>query len=694
MNSHNPKELVFVKLLMPYLAGIVVIVLLPLQQLLWPIGATLVAISALLFIVHRNSKPVSKPSYSAQWAIVLYGWLAFAGMLNTQWANPTLSTHYYGHYVDEPGAILLSVEHKPVVKGLYYQTLAKVTAKKQGEKLYAMNGKVMLYLPIDSMAGTIKYGDILAVNTRPEVVPPPKNPYEFDYQQYLANKRIHYQLTSKADRWYATSKNDGHWFYKGLETVRENALAILQSHLPDTAHYGVASAMLLGHRDGISQEVLMRYSLTGAIHVLSVSGMHMTLIYGLLAFVLIPLKTAKKPWLRLVVILAIIWLYACLTELSPAVVRASIMFSLFAIGQTIYRKPNALNITAASALLILLFYPMQLLDVGFQLSYLAMVGILFLYGPISDWIPIKNKYLRLVWEGTALSIAAQAATLPLIMYYFHQMAIYTLPANLIVMLLAPVVMYAGVALLLLYWIPGLGWLIGKGLWAGLWLMDESLRYIAALPFAAWKALYPTLFQVLLLFGMVGGWMLSTQMRKVKPVMAIMAMLILYLASTSWQLHEQKQQQQLAVYHYNKQTALAILNGQAATLWLDCAARADTNKLERSIYPFLHANGMAATQTHLLDEPNNEYGMVGAHRFALLQNYRRSNIPAEKLKVDYLIITRNPSVNMEQIRWVYQAKYIIFDGSNNTKAVSRWMKECKVLGLDCQSTRDGAFIASW
>ncbi len=624
---------------------------------------------------------------------MLCGWMLFAGMLATHWSQPTLSADYYGHNVAKPGVLLVSLEHKPLLKTLHYQVTVNVTGKKQGEHIVPAKGKLLLYLPIDSTVAALAYGDILAINAKPEPVPSAANPYEFDYRNYLANKYIHYQTMPKVDRWYATGLNDGHWFYKGLETVRAHAVAVLKAHLPPD-YAAITASMLLGYRADLSTSLLERYSVTGTIHVLSVSGMHMVLLYGLLVWVLLPIRRTKRPWLRLGLILAVIWLYACLTELSPPVLRASIVFSFFALAQTIHRKPDALNVAAGSALLILLFDPMQLFDVGFQLSYLAVAGIIFLYKPLSRQWPIRNRYLRWVWEGTALSIAAQVATFPLVMYHFHQIPLYSIPANLVVMLLSPVIMYGGLALLVLNWLPGVGWLLGKCLWGGMWLMHESLGLIADAPFSALKTLYPTIAETMLLFAMVVSGTVLFRYPRPKAVIATLLSIMVYLATINLRIYEQKHQQQLVVYQYPKHSAIGVLQGQAAALFIDPSSWEDTVKLERSIYPMMHANGIANTAPNCPPSKQNRYGVVGTRKYALLAKYARHNFPSQKLKVDYLILAQTPKVNMLQLRQVYDADIIVFDGSNHPKVAERWLKECKVLGLDCRSTRHGAFIASW
>jgi competence protein ComEC len=662
--------------------------------MLWPIGLALAIISALLFFNHHYNRALTSPRV-LQWSVIVYGWLAYAGVLNTHWANPTTHKHHYSQTAHIPGLLLARINEVPVEKNASYQANVTILGKMMSGNLEPQSGKAMLNLPADSQSNRLTYGDLVVVNTSLQPIEPPKNPYEFDYAGYLANKHIHHQLRPKADRWYATGENTANGFYAWMFNIHLKALSILQAHLPEREQFGVAAAMLLGHRAHLDAEVRQRYTLTGAMHVLAVSGMHVGLLFFMLGWVVLPLQYFKKPWLRLVLLLSIIWLYALLTGGSPSVLRASLMFSLFALGQTMLKKPNSLNILASSALILLLIEPRQLLDVGFQLSYLAVLGIIFFYRPLVNLWPIKNKVARFFWQGTCVSIAAQVATLPLVLYYFHQIPLYALLANLGLLLLAPAVMFCGFAVLVLNGVPGLSWALGKLLWGLLWVLNEMLLLIASMPNAAWKAIYPSPLEVLAGLGLLLSVAVALQMSWVKPTIAAGYFILLLLLVNTTKVYDQKQQQTLIVYQYPQQTAIAGIQGPSASLWADSLALSDTAIMERSVYPYLHANGTQVPDvTVLTPQKTNHYFTVGDKRIALLRDYSRRNLPKEKLEVDYLILANTPKLDMKVLEQVYSAGHIVFDGSNNVQTAQRWMQECKVLGLTCHNTRTGAFISSW
>jgi competence protein ComEC len=689
----QPKR-IFVKALLPYLMGIGLAIGLPIGGMLWQLGAILLVISILLVLAHNKIKPLLTSNLTI-WGLLFFGWIAYVGVLNVHWASPKLHHQHYTHTANTPGLLIVQIEELPFEMPNTFRVVANIKARKQGDSLVPVTGKVMLLLPLDSASAKLNYGDELAINSKLQPIPPSLNPYEFDYSQYLANKHIYHQLAPKPTRWYATGNNAQNRPFAWLYATRNQALTILKNRIPDKALNGVAAAILLGYNHSLDNETRQRYTLTGSMHVLAVSGMHVGLLCFMLWGLLQPLKAMNKLWLRLTLLLIVVWFYALITGMSASVLRAALMFSLYAIGETIKRKPDSLNIVAASALILLLWQPMHILDVGFQLSYLAVLGIIFFYNPLRNLWAIKQPAPRFLWEGTCISIAAQLATLPMILYYFHQLPLYALVANVGMLILAPAAMISGLLLLLFNWVPGLGWLLGKLLFISLWLMNETLGLIAQWPYVVWNAIYTKPTEMAVMMGLVVCTMLATQMRLVKPMLGFGCLLVVLLAGNNLKLYQQKTQQQLIVYQYPDFTTIGNLNGLEGKIWADCEALEDTTKMERSVFPFLHANGNEKLEIDGLNKTNtNEYGMLGGKRIALLRRHSRRNVPNIPLKVDYLVVANNPSISMIQVKKVYQAKTIILDGSNNIKAAERWMQECRVLGLDCHNTRNGAFIASW
>lgn len=190
--------------------------------------------------------------------------------------------------------------------------------------------------------------------------------------------------------------------------LRRQMVEKLKKQMHDPNAIAVASTLILGYKADLSEDVLQAYSKTGTIHVLSVSGAHVAIIWALLAFMLNFLNRFRHGRvIKAIIIIPIIWYYAMLTGFSPAVCRAAVMISTVIIGKTYNRYINNLNILAISAFILLLYNPLLITDVGFQLSYLAVAGLVVLQPVVYEWLTFSNKWIDKLWALCSVSIAAQ-----------------------------------------------------------------------------------------------------------------------------------------------------------------------------------------------------------------------------------------------------------------------------------------------
>jgi competence protein ComEC len=206
----------------------------------------------------------------------------------------------------------------------------------------------------------------------------------------------------------------------------------------------VAEALLLGIKDDLDDSVSDAYSTSGTLHVLAVSGLHVALIFAILGKILHGLYSVRFGSITALSIqIGATWFYAVLSGFSPSIIRAAVMLSLISIGKNMKRRPSSGNMLLASAFFILIADPDSLFDLGFQLSYLAVTGIIYLAEPIENLILVKYRLLSLLWESASVTIAAQLFTTPLILYHFGRFPIYFLLANLTIVPWSSLILYAG-----------------------------------------------------------------------------------------------------------------------------------------------------------------------------------------------------------------------------------------------------------
>ncbi|AFL83044.1 ComEC/Rec2-related protein [Belliella baltica DSM 15883] len=352
--------------------------------------------------------------------------------------------------------------------------------------IYKNKGEVLIYHKLDE---SILPGDLLIIGGNPERIPVSQNPKEFDYASFMERQQVtHSQFVNtkvlKVGKIAIQPIED---FFLGLRASIMNGM---DQMILDTYANQVAKALLLGQKKNLEKEVNDAYVTAGAMHILAVSGLHVGIIYGFFFLFVKPfrLKLAKRV-LYLSIIILLIWSYALLTGLSPSVMRAATMFSIMALAQMKSRSPSIFNAIALSALILLVYDPLLIFAVGFQLSYLALIGILLIQPVLVKlWIP-KSKVVEYIWQISTVGIAAQLMTFPISAYYFHVFPSYFILSNLVAIPGAFLIMSFGVPFMIFAQIP----FLAKPLaWITEWLIrivNQLIFSIQELPFAKIEGIF-------------------------------------------------------------------------------------------------------------------------------------------------------------------------------------------------------------
>ena len=355
----------------------------------------------------------------------------------------------------------------PIVAGQYcvYQVLDNPSTKASKQRFTASmvayhkdstwtSSAVLVQCTVDSLDLTLKPGMRLLSTRPPKQLTGPRNPFEFDYRKYLYRRGILWQTYLGTDELVMLKPGK-------ISLPRELTLHVLEggkSTLEKTTLHeddkALLFALLFGQKQGINDERYNAFSEVGIIHILAVSGLHVGLIYMVLGQLLFFLDRYKngKP-IKLILLILGLWTYALITGLGPSVCRASTMFSFILIGQLLYKQPNTYNNIAAAGLLLLIVDPWQLFNLGFQLSFLAVLGIVSFHRSISHWVSFNWKPLNKAWSLMAVSLSAQVFTLPLCLYTFNQFPTYFLLANLVAIPLITCILYGALMCLALFFFP-------------------------------------------------------------------------------------------------------------------------------------------------------------------------------------------------------------------------------------------------
>jgi competence protein ComEC len=363
-----------------------------------------------------------------------------------------------------------------------YQSVLHVNAYLRNDSVFKTDEKVMVYFAKTEHTSKLEPGSAILFKQSPQLVKNNNNPFEFDYKSYLARKKIHRQVYLSEDTWIKTGTNKIYSLICFAERLRMHLLSIYRKQNLGEEEFQVLSALTLGYKRGLDPETKRVFASAGAMHVLAVSGLHVGIIYLVLAFFLKYLK--KHPGGRIffvVIMTSALWIFAFITGLSPSVSRAATMFTFVVTGEAINRRPGIYNSLAASAFLLLLINPNNLFEPGFQLSYCAVFGIVFLQPKLEKLVSVKNRIILFFWRLLTVSLAAQIATFPVSVFYFNQFPVYFWISNLLVIPAVTILIPAGLGLLAFSWVPFVPGLIAIFLGNFLKGLIYFLEFIEKLP---------------------------------------------------------------------------------------------------------------------------------------------------------------------------------------------------------------------
>lgn len=478
------------------------------------------------------------------------------------WVGRERPAQQSGYFTKTEAAQLIAVvADEPVARERSVGFPVAVQYVVEKGKLSPATGRLLLHVERkgDVSGLSFAYGDKLLFRNTVEPIEGPKNPKQFDYKRYLAHKNIDYRAFVHLEDVRIIGKDEGSRLVSYAVVARQRLVDKFRRFIPDPDTQEICSALILGYRNQFRSESLDVFVRTGTVHVLSVSGLHVGMVFFLLNFLLRFLnRYAYGETLRFILILAGVWSYVLLTGMAPAILRAGTMLSFLLVAGWSGRSNQHINALFASACCLLLVDPFMLFDVGFQLSYLAVLGLFTLYPMLIIAFPISNKYVRLVGQSVFISLSAQLFTTPLALYYFHQFPNYFLLGNLFVSLPAMALMYAGIALAACPFAL-LNTCLGTCLMYLCRFLLSGLQTLANLPFSTTQGVDFSALQLTLFLAAVGFFILAWrgfQKSFLWLTIGSVGFSVLLAALTSL---AQMRYQGLKVYNVGREVAIAVIN---------------------------------------------------------------------------------------------------------------------------------------
>lgn len=540
------------------------------------------------------------------------------------------------------------------------------------------SGKILLNFSKKDSLENITVGNIIYLNGKIVLHQKPKNPDQFDYGNYLNQKSIFGQMYVSSSDYIVSLKIDKSVFYYANK-IRNRMLTNLKNSGFKTEELNVVAALVLGQKQDLSPEILQDYQFAGAIHILSVSGLHVGYLYLCLTFLLNFLPKSKKYDLaKLIIIIISLWTFAILASLSPSVVRSVTMFSILAIGQILNSRANIYNTLFVSMFFILLFEPAFIFDVGFQLSYVAVFSIVWFYPIIEKlWTP-KYKLITFFWKIMAVSTAAQIGTLPLSLYYFHQFPGLFFITNLVILPFIGFIMILGVVILLMAGFDFIPMLMSKTLEFSIYLLNIFIHWIASfqsfvlrdIPFNEWLML-STYLTIITLFI----WFKKPNYFKLKIVLtSIILLQLTYFSSVLGH----KQETEFFVFNQIKETIIGEKFGDNITFISNDTI--DKNKMLKS---YLVAQFNPIT----LQKPLGNLLYFNKQKILIID---ASGVYPKNIKPDIVLVTKSPKINFERLLIDLKPKMVVADASNYKSSVAQWKASCTKEKIPFHATSEKGF----
>ncbi len=460
----------------------------------------------------------------------------------------------------DKGEFVAVVLEKPQEKPNSYSTLIRVEEVHFSDSVKVTSENVIVYFEKSVSVKDLNAGEVILFGTIPQFVENNRNPYEFDYKNYLAKKRVYRQVYISTDQWIKTGYTEITIFTRA-ELIREKLLQIYRNQPIDETEFEILSALTLGYKRELDPETKRVFSASGASHVLAVSGLHVGIVFWVVSLIFGFLRKGKNGRIFFVLISVILlWSYAFITGLSPSVMRASLMFSIYVIGENIGRKSNIYNSMAASAFILLLINPNSLFDAGFQLSYAAVFGIVFLQPRLERQITVKNKILKYFWSLLTVSISAQVATFPITSYYFGQFPGYFWLTNMFVIPAVMALIPLGISLLLLSKVSIISNLIAMLLNLILKITYFLLSSIDQLPFSVLEISVNQI-ELILILALIIAIFIYLADRKVIYIKAFLFFVLLLLINNLVSDINRLNNTELIVYNNSKNLSFHLIHGK-------------------------------------------------------------------------------------------------------------------------------------
>lgn len=580
------------------------------------------------------------------------------------------------NYMDE--LLYVQLFEPMATKGKTYKATCRVFAKIDSTgKQQLATGKILLYIKKETIPPDLAFGTTILLKKPVDIIRNNGNPAALNYNRYCLFQGVTHQVfLSEADIIQVNTNTRIPFMRRLLFAARDSAIAVLRNNILSERELGIAEALLIGYRNDLDRDLVQSYSNTGVVHIIAISGLHLGMIYVLMLRLLFPLRKKKYYiFLKTIMVLGVLWSFTFVAGAAPSVLRAAVMFSVFQLAEWLDHKPDGIATLTASAFILLVINPFYLWDVGFQLSYAAVLSIMIFYKPIYKLFFFRNGIVKLAWQLNALTLAAQVFTIPIAALHFHQFSNLFWMANFIAVPLSGFILYTEIGLLLVSWWKPVALLLGKLITISTQWMNSYIEWIDRISFSVSDGLYINTVQALLLLVFIGclsAWILRKRPRML-PVSLFL--LLIFFGIGSKRAITNRTQQKMIIYNVPNKVAIDFVSG------FDHYFLGDTTLLADDFLKNFHLKP-GRIKFHTYDSPENISQLngnpviqFGDRKIWIITDHTRFQSDTIQASVDYVLVCKNARVNWQELKQSVNASLLVFDGSNSRWKAASWQKDC-------------------
>lgn len=557
------------------------------------------------------------------------------------------------------------------VNETYTATVVDLPQEKSHTYAYKvrLNGsgkQIICYFSEANISNRLNVGDTFTFFSQIQPFKSKGSPDEFDYARYMYNKGYAGMTFVRSDRWQKETVTVSNLFAKSAQ-CRQYILNIYTSlHLSDD-EYGILSALTLGYTDALSDEVVESFRTTGVAHILAVSGMHVMIIFTVITTLLGFISPhSKYHWTKQLVVVLLLWVYVFVIGFPPAALRACIMLTMFCLASAGGVKSNSFNTLFVTAFVMLVCNPLWLFDMGFQLSFLAVLAMLFFMPVLSKAMPVKNKFLRYFSNILSVSLSVQLGVFPLCLYYFGTFPVYFFATNLVIIPLITLAVYTALLILFLVAIKAfdsllVGYLYSLAVQMFKLLVEATTSvssFFEQLPYASLQDMKPSFGAMVLLWAIVISATVFVLKRKPKALIVSLVCILILIGLGIKDTIDHKNT--LVVYNRSQATQIVYYTGY-------------------------HKNEVVNVDSCQL------IGLYGLKYLIVAKDVWKGKVAAQKMRINYLHLVENNSVSLYSLNQVFDVEKVILDGSLSAKTSKRFVLECEKLRIPYYDVSDNGVL---